>query len=69
MYLVWLNSSDCMGLLIRTAGSSIILGNRDWQQLMRDAVTLANWFGPDVPMYDLIHREFDRKQRQGYVFR
>lgn len=65
-YLVWLVKANCMGLLLQTKKGNIILYRRDSQQLMRDAVKLLNLINPELPLYDLLHREFDPKYRQGY---
>lgn len=66
VYLIWLVKSNCMGLLLQTQKGNIILYRQDSQQLMRDAVKLVNLIDPALPMYDLLHREFDPKYRQGY---
>ena len=65
-YLIWLVKSNCMGLLLQTQKGNIIFYRHDSQQLMRDAVKLVNLIDPAMPMYDLLHREFDPKYRQGY---
>ena len=65
-YLVWMIKRNCMGVLLQTKKENIILYRRDSQQLMRDAVKLLNLINPELPLYDLLHREFDPKYRQGY---
>lgn len=67
LYLVWMMRSDCMGILIKTAQYNIVIGCREPQQLMLEALQIADLIDPQLPIYDLIHREFDKKQRQGYI--
>jgi hypothetical protein len=66
IYLVWLTKSGSMGLLLNSTKGNIIIGSKNFQQLMRDAVQIADLIGPQLPVYDLIHREFDKRQLQGY---
>ena len=66
-YLVWMTKSDCMGLLLQTAGGNLAIGCKDGQQLMREAAQIVNIIHPQLPVYDLIHRDYDPKKRQGYI--
>ena len=59
--------SDCMGILIQTEQGNIVIGRKDGQLLMSEAAQMADLIDPQLPVYDLIHREFDKKQRQGYI--
>lgn len=66
-YLVWMTKADCMGFLLQTARGGIVIGCKDGQQLMHDTVKTLDILNPELPIYDLIHRDFDHKKRQGYI--
>lgn len=56
-----------MGFLIETAQYNVVIGCKDPQQLMREVLQAADLIAPQLPIYDLLHREFDKKQRQSYI--
>ena len=66
-YLVWMTKSDSMGILLQTAGGNLVIGCKDGQQLMREAAQIVNIIHPQLPVYDLIHRDHDPKKQQGYI--
>ncbi len=67
LYLVWLTKSASMGILIQTTRKNLVIASKDPQKLMLEAAQLAERIHPQLPIYDLIHREYRKEEQQGYI--